>query len=392
MKLEAIRQAAHERATDMMDRLARLVAQESPPGALPQLSACADLLADWGTAALGRPAQRIIVDGLPHLLWPARDQRILLLGHYDTVWPAGTIVDWPFTVRGDIATGPGVCDMKGGIVQLLTALELLPDTSRIALLLTCDEESGSVTSRPLIEREARRSATVLVCEPSTESGELKVARKGGSLYQISVQGRAAHAGVEPHLGVNATIELAHHVLDVQALADGGTSVTPTVLTSGTQTNVVPENAVLSVDVRAWTREELDRVDRQIRQRTPWLTDAEVTVGGGINRYPLPENVALPLLELAQSAAKDLGLPAVEGAYAPGASDGNFTGSLGVPTLDGLGSVGGRSHARSEYINVSHLADRTALLAGLMDRILTTADLGPLPERAAVGPGEADARR
>lgn len=364
-----IRYQAQIRASLMTDRLRELVTCESPPGEVRELLSCADLLDGWGSAVLGRPARRIVVDGLPHLLWPAVDQRILLLGHYDTVWPVGTVRDWPFALNGGIATGPGVCDMKAGIVQMLTALELLADTSRIGLLLTCDEESGSVTSRPLIEHQASRSGTVLVGEPSTESGDVKIARKGGSVYRIKVQGRASHAGVEPHRGVNAGIELAHQVLAVRAFAAGETSVTPTVLSAGTMTNVVPESAVLCVDVRAWTSEELHRVDRLIRALSPQLPEARLTVTGGINRYPLPAAVATPVLRTAQAVAAELGLPAVHGASASGASDANFTGSLGIPTLDGLGGVGGQPHARGEYVDVSRMAERTALLAGLMVRLL-----------------------
>ncbi|MBO4208713.1 M20/M25/M40 family metallo-hydrolase, partial [Micromonospora echinofusca] len=311
-----IRRAAEARAALMTARLRKLVTCESPPGAVHELTSCADLLDAWGSEVLGRPARRVVVDGLPHLYWPAADQRILLLGHYDTVWPAGTVRDWPFSVDGAIATGPGVCDMKAGIVQMLTALELLPDTSRIGLLLTCDEESGSVTSRPLIEREASRSGTVLVGEPSTEAGELKVARKGGSVYRVTVHGRAAHAGVEPHRGVNAGIELAQQILAVREFAAGETSVTPTVLSAGTMTNVVPESATFCVDVRAWSGEELHRVDRLVRALAPRLPGARLTVGGGINRYPLPAAVAVPVLEVAQAVAAELGLPTVSGVSAP----------------------------------------------------------------------------
>lgn len=353
----------------MKARLRRLVTRESPPGSIPQLNACANLLARWGTAALGRPVRRVTVDGLTHLLWAAQEQEVLLLGHYDTVWPAATIVDWPFAIRGSIATGPGVCDMKGGIVQMLTALELLGDTSRVGLLLTADEESGSPASRALIEAEALRSKAVLVGEPSTESGELKVARKGGSVYRITVRGRAAHAGVEPHRGVNASVELAHQVLQLQAFAAEGTTVTPTVLSAGTMTNVVPERALFCVDVRAWTMPELERVDRLIRALRPALPEAVLEIDGGINRGPLLASTAEPLLEAAQAAAKDLGLPTVIGASAPGASDANFTGALGIPTLDGLGAVGGLSHARGEYADVSQMADRAALLAALIARLL-----------------------
>ncbi|MEH1101398.1 M20/M25/M40 family metallo-hydrolase [Micromonospora sp. CPCC 205561] len=372
VNVDVFRGAAQARSAVLTARLRRLVTCESPPGAASELAACADLLEAWGNAALGRPARRVLLDGLPHLLWPAADQRVLLLGHYDTVWPAGTIGHWPFSITGSTATGPGVCDMKAGIVQMLAALELLPDTSRVGLLLTCDEETGSTASRPLIEEQARRSGAVLVGEPSTEGGDLKVARKGGSVYRITVRGRAAHAGVEPHRGVNAGVELAHQVLAVQALAAGETSVTPTALSAGTMTNVVPESAVLCVDVRAWSREELHRVDRLIRKLAPRLPDARLVVGGGINRYPLSADVSTPLLRIAQSVAAELGLPQVRGASAPGASDANFTGALGVPTLDGLGGVGGLPHARGEYVDVARMPERTALLAALVARLLATA--------------------
>jgi glutamate carboxypeptidase len=355
----------------MVDRLERLVSCESPSGSVPHLTTCADLVDGWGTAVLGRPPRRIVRDGLPHLLWSAADQRVLLLGHLDTVWPAGTIGQWPFTVDGATATGPGVCDMKAGIVQMFAALSLVADPSRIGVLLTCDEETGSVTSRPLIEQEARRSGAVLVLEPGTPAGELKVARKGGSVYRLTVRGRAAHAGVEPHRGINATVEVAHQILAVRDFAStsDGTSVTPTLLAAGTTTNTVPESATLSVDVRAWSREELDRVDLRIRGLTPGLDGASLTVDGGINRYPLQPAVALPLLELAQLAAKEIGLDPPTGAYAAGASDGNFTGALGVPTLDGLGAVGGHAHARGEYVDLAAMPERAALLAALIDKLL-----------------------
>jgi glutamate carboxypeptidase len=355
----------------MVDRLSMLVACESPAGSVAHLESCAELLAGWGELILSRPVRRMAGDGLPHLLWPAPDGGILLLGHFDTVWPAGTLSQWPFAVADGRATGPGVCDMKAGIVQMLAALDMLQDASRVGLLLTCDEESGSGTSRALIEEQARRCAAVLVCEPSAPDGSLKIARKGGSAYQLMVGGKAAHAGVEPHLGVNATIELAHQVLALPELADAakGTSVTPTVVQGGTTSNTVPAQASVCVDVRAWTSAELDRVDQAIRSLPGWLPGASLAIGGGLNRYPMPSDVALPLLEVAQAAAVDLGVPPPEGGRAPGASDGNFTGALGIPTLDGLGAVGGGSHARGEYVDVSMMPDRAALLAGLVERLL-----------------------
>jgi len=362
--------AARADASSMVERLAELVACESPSGSLPHLRACADLLDRWGSVALGRRPRRVLRDGIPHLFWTVPDQRVLLLGHYDTVWPAGTVLDWPFTVDGDRATGPGTCDMKAGIVQMFAALRMLGDTSRVGVLLTGDEECGSGTSRELIEREACRSGAVLVLEPSTPDGALKIARKGGSVYRLGVRGRAAHAGAEPHRGINAAVELAHQILAVQGLAAplAGTSVTPTALAGGTTTNTVPEAAAVSVDVRAWTRGELDRVDRAIRALPPRLPGATLTIEGGVNRYPLTPAVAQRLLELAQSVAKEIGVPPPDGAHAPGASDGNFTGALGVPTLDGLGGVGGNSHARGEYVDIALMPERTALLAGLVERL------------------------
>jgi glutamate carboxypeptidase len=372
--LTAMRQKASESATRMVVQLSELVSCESPAGSRPHLAACADLLAGWGDAVLGRPAQRAVVDGIPHLLWSVPDQRVLLLGHFDTVWPAGTIRNWPFAVAGNRATGPGVCDMKAGIVQLFAAVRMLTDSSRVGVLLTGDEEGGSPTSRELIEREARRSGSVLVCEPSTPDGRLKVARKGVSFYRLVVRGRAAHAGVEPHRGINATVEVAHQVLAAQALAAAaadGTSVTPTVLAAGTTMNTVPEQASLNIDVRAWTRAELDRVDRAIHGLVPQLPDATLAIEGGVNRYPMTPGLALPLLERARAAARAIGLPAPAGAHAPGASDANITAALGVPTLDGLGAVGGNAHARGEYIEVNMMPERAALLAALIEPLLAT---------------------
>jgi len=367
----AVLRAARDAAASMVDRLAELVRCESPPDSVPHLTACADLLAGWGEAVLGRPARRVVRGGLPHLLWAVPDQRVLLLGHFDTVWPVGTLASWPFAVRDGVATGPGVCDMKSGIVQMFAALRLLAGTSRVGVLLTCDEETGSGTSRAVIESQARRSGAVLVCEPSTPEGHLKVARKGGSVYRITVHGRATHAGVEPHRGVNATVEVAHQVLTVRALAAGsdGTTVTPTLLAAGTTTNTVPERATLAVDVRAWSGAELDRVDRAMRALLPRLPEATLTVDGGINRYPMMPATARPLLQVAATAATDLGLPPPEGVHAPGASDANFTAALGRPTLDGLGGVGGGAHARSEYVDVRQMPDRAALLAVLIERLL-----------------------
>ncbi len=237
-----LREMARQRADAMVDRLAELVSCESPSGVLHALERCADLLIAWGDDAVGRPAERVERDGMPHLLWRAPDPTVLVLGHFDTVWPLGTVADWPMTVRDGVASGPGVFDMKAGIVQGLAAFELVADRSKVNFLLTCDEEIGSITSRSLIEEEARQVKAVLVCEPSADSGAVKVARKGVAGYRVLVTGRAAHAGLEPELGVNAGIELAHQVLALEALSApaDGTTLTPTVLAAGTTANTVPE--------------------------------------------------------------------------------------------------------------------------------------------------------
>jgi glutamate carboxypeptidase len=199
---------------------------------------------------------------------------------------------------------------------------------------------------------------------------VKIARKGVGGYQIGIHGRAAHAGLEPQLGVNASVELAHQVLGLARLADEGeqTTVTPTILTAGTTMNTVPEVARVTVDVRAWTGAELERVDRQIRLTAPRLPEAAVTVTGGINRYPLESSAASGLFELARAAAGDVGIGPLEGVRSGGGSDGNLTAALGVPTLDGLGAVGGRPHARDEHADVRLMPERAALLAALITRI------------------------
>ncbi len=382
MPAENLRAAAAARVSWMRECLAELVNCESPSAEAGALSRCAALLDDMGTEAFGRPARRLTVDGRPHLLWPAAAPRpVLILGHFDTVWPLGTLADWPYTVTDGIASGPGVFDMKTGIVQALAAVALGDHKDFVSLLLTSDEEVGSPSSRALIVDQGRRAAAVLVCEPSADGGALKIARKGVGGYQVSIGGRAAHAGLEPERGVNAAIELAHQVLALGGLADsdGQTTVTPTVLAAGTTMNTVPEFARATVDVRAWTAAELERVDRQIRLLAPNVADATVTVTGGINRYPLEASAALGLYGLARAAAADIGIAPPEAVRSGGGSDGNLTAALGLPTLDGLGAVGGRPHARSEHADVRQMPDRAALLAALISRIhQASADLPDQP--------------
>jgi glutamate carboxypeptidase len=352
-------------------RLEQLVNAETPSGDAPRLRAAHALLREWGDVAFARPAVEREVDGVPHLLWPAAADgpSVLLLCHLDTVFPAGTVDARPFRRTGDRATGPGIFDMKAGIVIGLEALGALADTSRISMLVTGDEETGSATSRALIEHEARTAAAVLVLEPSLD-GALKTGRKGGSFYHLEFKGRAAHAGLEPEKGRNALSEMARWTLDLPGLArpDVGTTLTPTVATAGTANNVVPERALLTVDVRARTLAELERVHAEVLGRRAG-NGIDVEVVGGINRPPLEPAASTWLLGLCREAARDLRLPRPRTASVGGASDANFTAAVGAPTLDGLGPVGDGAHAEHEWVDLSCLAPAAQLLAALVERVL-----------------------
>lgn len=348
-------------------RLADLVCIETPSGHRQGMLACFELLQRWIAPLLGSHGTVVTEDGVPHLLWEAVERpRVLLLGHVDTVWPLGTLDRRPFTVEGNRATGPGTFDMKAGLVIGVEALELAHRTSHVSFLVTSDEEVGSTTSRALIERVAARHDAVLLLEPSLD-GAVKTARKGVGLYRLAITGRAAHAGLEPENGVNALTELARLVMRIERLASPGreTTVTPTVAHAGTTTNSVAAHATLDVDVRAWESAELHRVDAAIRRLTPVHETAKVEVHGGINRHPMEPALSRSLLALARTTAASLGLEPIDEARAGGASDGNFTAALSVPTLDGLGAVGDGAHAEHEWVDVDSLHSRARLVAGML---------------------------
>ena len=358
--------ALRERTPAMLDALGELVACESPSADVAAVRRCAGVVADVARRVAGIEPEPVERDGRLHLRWRRGTPRVLLLGHFDTVWPTGSLAARPFAVRDGVATGPGCFDMKAGIVQGLFALAALGAPDGVALLLTADEEIGAPTSRALIEESARGVDAVLVLEPSA-AGALKVARKGSAMYDVAVRGRAAHAGLEPERGVNALVELAAHVLAVAALADpaGGTTVTPAVAASGTTTNTVPADAHFSVDARAWTGAELERVDGAVRGLAPIAAGAALEVSGGIDRPPLERSASDALFARAQAHAAALGLDALEGAEVGGGSDGNLTAALGIPTLDGLGAVGGGAHAEDEHVVVARMPERAALVAALV---------------------------
>ena len=299
---------------------------------------------------------------------------IVLLGHTDTVFAAGEATRRPFRIEDGHASGPGVFDMKGGIVLMLSALRVLqrqgPLPRPVTVLLTSDEEVGSVSSRELIQREAVRAGTVLVLEPSLPGGALKTARKGVGRFTIKAIGKAAHAGVDPEKGINAVEEIASQVLRLQRMSDTsrGVTVTVGVIQGGTRSNVVPAEAAIEVDVRISTTESAEQVARDILTLAPVLPGARLEIRGGINRPPMERTAdTARLFGLARDLAGEVGVVLAEGSTG-GASDGNLTSALGIPTLDGLGPVGNGAHAESEYIEVSSFPLRAALVAGLLRRV------------------------
>ncbi|MEV5204643.1 M20 family metallopeptidase [Streptomyces sp. NPDC053720] len=350
-----------------------LVCCESPSSDLDAVAHSAEVLADLGKALLGVEPERIVLDGRTHLRWRFGDgpARVLLLGHHDTVWPMGSLETHPFSVADGVLRGPGCFDMKAGVVMALHAAAALPHRAGLSILVTGDEELGSPSSRALIEEEARGCEATFVLEASADGGAIKTRRKGVSHYRIEVTGRAAHAGLEPEKGINAGIEIAHQLLAVAALADPecGTSVVPTVLSAGTTVNTVPAAAAVDVDVRVWDEEEQFRVDRAVRALQPVLADAQVRISGGINRPPLDAASSAALFGLARELSAEMGLRKPTEAAVGGASDGNYTAGLGVPTLDGLGAVGGGAHSDHEHVLIEELPWRTTLLFALVENVL-----------------------
>jgi glutamate carboxypeptidase len=299
--------------------------------------------------------------------------QILVLGHLDTVYPLGTLKKMPFRITKGSAWGPGTFDMKGGLVLALAALDALHATriqprKRLVFLWTSDEEIGSQSSRKIIEREARRSDAVLVLEPGFgREGKLKTARKGVGGAEIIVTGRAAHAGVDPEKGMNAVHELALQIARIMRMNDRrrGMTIQATVVEGGTAQNVVPAEARAKVDIRYERMTGARKIERKLRSLRPILKAAKVEVRLGPSRPPLERTAAVrSLFERAQSLIHELGLHLGE-AVTGGGSDGNFTAALGVPTLDGLGAVGDGAHSSQEHIVIRALAERSALLAGLL---------------------------
>ena len=364
----------------MLADLDALVSSESPSRDIDRLQAHAQLLSDLMERMLGSAPTLIDSPVGPHIHWRGgSDPKVLILGHHDTVHPAGTLARLPFAVRDGKATGPGVFDMKAGIVQAIYAVASLEDSSHVEILLSADEEIGSQASRALIEERAIACGSVLVLEPSADGGALKIGRKGTGTITLSIEGRASHAGLEPEKGINSLVELATLIPQIIAIADEsmGTTVTPTLASAGTADNVVPALTTCAVDVRVAVPQEKPRVEAAFAALRLQHPEARLVVSGQIGRPPMHESAAAGLFPIAVAVANRIGVNSLEGVVVGGGSDGNFTAAVGVETLDGLGAVGGGAHGDTEHVVVATMPQRAALLAGLCQELSSMAKRPPL---------------
>jgi glutamate carboxypeptidase len=369
----------------LLEFIEALVAIESPSDDPAAVNRCGDELASR-LEAIGGAVTRVTSEGVPavasakvgdHLRseFGAGPRQILLLGHFDTVWPIGQLARMPLKRDGGRIYGPGIFDMKAGIGLATLATRAVIDRRgldgcRIVMLWTTDEEIGSTTSRALIESEASKSDAVLVFEPSLPGGALKTSRKGVGQFEMIARGVSAHAGLDPGKGVSAIRELARQITAIDDLQDPARGVTLTVgiVSGGTRANVVPAEARATIDARAVTRADAERVQHTMQALTPFLAGAQVEVTGGFDRPPLERTADIArLFELAKQAAAEIGVTLEEGS-AGGGSDGNFTAAIGVPTLDGFGAIGDGAHAIHEHVEIDALVTRAATIAGLLHNL------------------------
>ena len=362
----------------LLEFIEALVAIESPSVDAAAVNRCGVELASRLEAIGARITRVQSATAGEHLRasYGAGPRQILLLGHFDTVWPVGQLARMPLKRDGGRLYGPGVFDMKAGIGLATLATRALidrgaPDGTQIVMLWTTDEEIGSKTSRALIEAEASKSDAVLVFEPSLPGGALKTSRKGVGQFEMIARGVSAHAGLDPGKGVSAVRELARQILALDDLQDPANGVTLTVgiVSGGTRANVVPAEARATIDARATTRADADRVQRAMRSLTPQIAGATLAISGGFDRPPLERTAAIAgLFTHAKAVAADLGIVLEEGS-AGGGSDGNFTAALGVPTLDGFGAIGDGAHAIHEHVEIDALVPRAATIAGVLERLV-----------------------
>jgi glutamate carboxypeptidase len=361
----------------LKERLRELVVVESPSEDKAAVDRAGTLVAGWVEALGGkvkRHRQKAFGDVLELRFGPARSKRgrVLLLGHLDTVWPMGTLAKMPWREAEGKLWGPGVLDMKAGVVMALEAVSALRalDAERpVTLLLVSEEEVGSPVSRGITERLAAESAAVLVLEPA-QGLAYKTARKGVGNYGLWVEGVGSHAGVDFGSGHSAVLEMARLVERVSGFTDlsKGLTVNVGVIAGGTRSNVVAAECVAEVDVRIAKAKDAARVERMFGGLKVTDKACRLTVTGGINRPPMERKAGtVKLFRLAQRLAGEMGLE-LEEAATGGGSDGNFTAAMGVATLDGMGAVGAGAHAAHEHVVVGHLVERTALLAGVIAEV------------------------
>ncbi|WP_328380078.1 2-dehydropantoate 2-reductase [Streptomyces sp. NBC_00440] len=358
---------------DMVDDLAAYTSQGSASDDRQALDACLTWVRGWLDDTLGAPETEEILErertgDILIRRYPGTGSRpVLLLGHYDTVWPTGTLDDWPFRREGDRITGPGVFDMKAGLVQAVWGLRALDALGlprpTCTLMLNGDEETGSLTSSEAIVAEARRSRAALVFEAAAD-GAVKTARKGVGLFTLTVTGQEAHAGLDPEAGASAVEEMAHQILQLTCLRDpeAGTSLNVGVIEGGTRSNVTAGKATARLDIRVATSAEQDRIGVALAALRPVNARTSIEVTGGWNRpvFERTEGVA-ELATVARTCAASLGWDLREAAVG-GASDGNFVVAAGIPVLDGIGAVGSGAHARSENTSITGMVERAALTA------------------------------
>jgi glutamate carboxypeptidase len=369
------------RLAGMLDTLREFTVHESPSLEKKPADRCCKLIAnEWRKRGVDVEILPQKVRGdLLHISWtPAKStssrglSQILVLGHYDTVYPSGTLAKMPFRVSAGKAYGPGTFDMKAGIVQALFAVDALLALKiypgkRVVFLWTSDEEIGSQSSRKLLESEARRSEAVFVLEPSLgRKGLLKTTRKGVGEAQIIVHGRASHAGLAPEQGVNAIHELAGQIARIEKWNDlrRGLSINADIIEGGSRTNVIAEYAKATLDLRAWRLADMCSLEKRLHSLKPIHRGAKLELRGGFDRPPLERKFSEALFARAKSLASQMEIPLGEAA-AGGGSDGNLTAALGIPTLDGLGAVGDGAHSSHEHIVSKTMPERAALLAALL---------------------------
>jgi glutamate carboxypeptidase len=376
--MRALLAGARRKESAVLEITRKFVLCESPSDTKPAVDACVALAADAVRARGGRVKlhrQRNFGDILEARFGPRKRSGInrapfLLLGHLDTVWPINTLRAMPCRIADGRLWGPGTLDMKAGVAMALTAVEMLAEADllnrEIILLLNSDEEIGSPVSRPITESLARACSAVFVLEPA-QGLAYKTARKGTGNWRIDIRGKAAHAGVDFEKGASALRELSHVIETVSGWTDlkRGLTVSFGIAGGGSKTNVIPAEAFAEVDVRIAKITDGPRIERRFKSLKPADERCSLAITGGINRPPMERaRGTVRLFQQARSLAAELGF-ALDEASTGGASDGNFTSALGIPTLDGMGAVGEGAHATHESIVLEHIAPRTALLAGML---------------------------